>query len=85
MMGAQVGADWAWIGVESGAGIGYRILATSSDEIDFGPFIGRYVPGAPSYTMPQDAPDAPPWITFGPRSPAVRCAGFVNDGQVASW
>ena len=19
------------------------------------------------------------------RSPAVRCAGFVNDGQVASW
>ncbi len=66
MMGAQVGADWAWIGVESGAGIGYRILATSSDDIDFGPFIGRYVPGAPSSTVPQDAPDAPPWITFGP-------------------
>src|SRR6266700_3193737 len=66
MTHARVAADWAWISKEPGAGIGYSVLATSSDDINFGSFIGRYVPGSPSSTVPQDAPDAPPWVTFGP-------------------
>jgi hypothetical protein len=66
MVSTRVAADWAWISKDPQAGIGYSVLATSRGDTDFGPFIGRYVPGTPSSTVPSDAPDAPPWITFGP-------------------
>ncbi|MGD0241203.1 MAG: hypothetical protein ABSB59_12870 [Streptosporangiaceae bacterium] len=66
MTATPVTADWAWISKDPQAGIGYGVLATSRRDADFGPFIGRYVPGAPSSTTPPEAPDAPPWITFGP-------------------
>src|SRR5580700_525803 len=66
MTGTQVAADWAWISKDPDAGIGYGVLDTSRTNVDFGPFIGRFVPGSPSSTASPDAPDAPPWITFGP-------------------
>jgi hypothetical protein len=65
MTDERVAADWAWISKEP-TGIAYSVLATSRDDVDFGPFIGRYVPGSPSSTVPPDAPAAPPWVTFGP-------------------
>jgi hypothetical protein len=66
MTETQIGADWAWISKDPAEGIGYTVLKTSADDVDFRPFIGHYVAGAPSSTTPPDAPDAPPWVTFGP-------------------
>ena len=66
MSGGSIAAQWAWISKDPDAGIGYSVLATSDCDTDFGPFIGRYVSGSPSSTARPDAPDAPPWVTFGP-------------------
>ena len=66
MAGSRVAADWAWISKDPQAGIGYGVLATSRNDADFGPFLGRYVPGVPSSSALPGAPDAPPWITLGP-------------------
>lgn len=66
MTATRVAADWAWISKDLQVGIGYSVLATSRADVDFGPFVGRYVPGSPSSTVPPGAPDAPPWVTFGP-------------------
>jgi hypothetical protein len=66
MTETQISADWAWISKDPAEGIGYGVLRTSAANVDFRPFIGRYVPGSPSSTTPADAPDAPPWVTFGP-------------------
>lgn len=66
MAETDVAADWAWISKDPAEGIGYGVLATSAATVDFRPFIGRYVPGSPSSSTPPGAPDAPPWVTFGP-------------------
>jgi hypothetical protein len=66
MAETQITADWAWISKDPAEGIGYGVLATSAANVDFRPFIGRYVPGSPNSSTPADAPDAPPWVTFGP-------------------
>ena len=66
MTETRISADWAWISKDPAEGIGYGVLRTSAASADFRPFIGRYAPGSPSSTTPADAPDAPPWITFGP-------------------
>lgn len=66
MAETDISADWAWISKDPAEGIGYSVLATSTDHVDFRPFIGRYVPGSPSSSTAPDAPDAPPWVTFGP-------------------
>jgi hypothetical protein len=66
MAETQIAADWAWISKDPAEGIGYSVLATSAANVDFRPFIGRYVPGSPNSSTPADAPDAPPWVTFGP-------------------
>ena len=66
MTETQIKADWALVGKDPAEGIGYNVLATSAANVDFRPFIGRYVAGTPSSTTPADAPDAPPWVTFGP-------------------
>ena len=66
MTGTRVAADWAWISKDAQAGIGSSVLATSRGEVDFRPFIGRFVPGSPSSSTPPEAPEAPPWVTVGP-------------------
>src|ERR1700689_4983008 len=66
MTETHIRADWAWISKDPAEGIGYSVLATSAADVDFRPFIGSYVTGSPSSTTPPDAPDAPPWVTFGP-------------------
>ncbi len=66
MAETRIAADWAWISKDPAEGIGYGVLATSAANVDFRPFIARYVPGSPSSTTAAEAPDAPPWVTFGP-------------------
>ncbi|HLK79677.1 MAG TPA: hypothetical protein VKU77_39260 [Streptosporangiaceae bacterium] len=66
MTETQISTDWAWISKDPAEGIGYGVLRTSAASVDFRPFIGRYVSGSPSSTTAPDAPDAPPWVTFGP-------------------
>jgi hypothetical protein len=56
MAETQIAADWAWISKDPAEGIGYSVLATSAANVDFRPFIGRYVPGSPNSSTPADAP-----------------------------
>jgi hypothetical protein len=66
MAGSEVAADWAWISKDLASGIGYTVLKVSTGAIDFGSISGDYEPGAPKSTTTPDAPDAPPWVTYGP-------------------
>jgi hypothetical protein len=65
MASAEVVADWAWISKDPSEGIGYSVLKVSTGAIDFGAISGNYEPGAPNSTTAPDAPDAPPWVTYG--------------------
>src|SRR5271165_1512987 len=66
MSEGTISADWAWISKDPEGGIGYSILKDSAATIDFPSLASRYVPGSPSSTIPEGAPDAPPWVTIGP-------------------
>jgi hypothetical protein len=68
----KVIAHWAWISKDPAVGIGYGVLKASAGEVDFGALIGRYVPGSPSSSTPETAPDAPPWLTLGPADDSHR-------------
>jgi hypothetical protein len=79
----QISAEWAWISKDPAEGIGYSVLATSAANVDFRPFIGLFVPGSPSSTTPEGAPDAPPWVTFGPV--ATEHDGVLMSVSVRDW
>ena len=64
-MAQQVVAEWAWITKEPGSREDYGILAASTGPMDIEGFVGVYVAGVPSSSLPQSAPTAPPWVTFG--------------------
>lgn len=83
MAETQISADWAWISKDPAEGIGYSVLATSANDVDFRPFIGSYVAGSPSSTTPRDAPDAPPWVTFGPT--ATKHDGVLMSVSIRDW
>ena len=57
--------EWAWISKEPGSHEDYGILAASMGRIDVGRFALTYVAGVPDSGMPENAPAAPPWVTFG--------------------
>src|ERR1700683_3119392 len=61
-----VTANWAWTSTESGAGDAAGIQAPSDASTDFSAFIGRFPTGSPDSATDRAAPDAPPWVTFGP-------------------
>lgn len=79
----QITADWAWISKDPAEGIAYSVLETSAAAVDFGPVIGRYAPGSPSSTTSPDAPNAPPWVTFGPV--ATERDGVLMSVSVCDW
>ena len=61
-------AEWAWISADSGAVDSAGIQANSGGE--FESLIHEYVTGSPDSRIGPEAPDAPPWVTFGPSSRA---------------
>jgi hypothetical protein len=72
MTAPKVIADWAWISKDPAVGIGYGVLKASAGDVDFGALVGRYVPGSPNSSTPENAPDAPPWLTLGPADDSHR-------------
>ena len=58
-------AHWAWVSKKPGT-VDYGIQATSSPQLDFRGYVGRYVTGVPEPGAPADASGSLPWVTFGP-------------------
>lgn len=55
----------SWAEIDEPDGV-QRIVSTSSGRSDLGEYVGWHPQGVPDSRLPDDAPGAPPWVTFGP-------------------
>ncbi|HLK72996.1 MAG TPA: hypothetical protein VKU77_05035 [Streptosporangiaceae bacterium] len=58
-------ADWAWVSKKPEARDDSAIQARSRGDIEVSEIAWKYVAGVPGPNVPDDAPWAPPWVTFG--------------------